>query len=262
VAVVLERRTLPGGPTTLISTALEGAGFLAAFTERTGGVSEGAFRSLNLGLATDDSPNRVFDNRRRVTSAIGLDQVAALRQVHGSTVVHVDAGPEWHGFDGRRREVPRGDALSTAAADLGLVVLTADCVPVVMADPFTGLLAVVHAGWRGVAAGILMQAIATFPEPGRVHAAIGPAIGPDHYEVGEEVVAAVASASEGGAITRRRAPRPYLDLPGTVAQILGEHGVRHIERSEECTACWPDRFFSYRRDGPTGRQALIAARRS
>jgi YfiH family protein len=262
VTVVLERRTLPQGPTALVSTALEDAGFLAAFTERTGGVSDGPFRSLNLGLATEDSPERVFDNRRRVTTGFGLDQVAALRQVHGSTVVHVEAGPAWHGFDGRGREVPRGDALATASADLGLVVLTADCVPVVMADPVTGLFAVVHAGWRGVAAGVLKQAIATFPQPGRVHAAVGPAIGPDHYEVGEEVVAAVGSASEGGAIRGRQAPRPYLDLPGTVAQIVSELGVRHIERSEECTACLPDRFFSYRRDGPTGRQALIAARLS
>jgi YfiH family protein len=259
---VLERRTLPEGPTALVSTALEDVGFLAAFTERTGGSSEGPFRSLNLGLATKDSPERVFDNRRRVAHGFGLDQMAALRQVHGSTVVHVEAGPTWRGFDGGSREVPRGDALATASADLGLVVLTADCVPVVMADPVTHMLAVAHAGWRGVAAGVLIQAIGTFPEPGRIHAAIGPAIGPDHYEVGEEVVAAVASASSGGAIATGLGTRPHLDLPRTVAQILGELGVRRIESSEECTACLPDRFFSYRRDGPTGRQALIAARLS
>jgi YfiH family protein len=258
---VLERRTLPEGPTALISTDLEDAGFLAAFTERTGGSSEGPFRSLNLGLATRDSPERVFDNRRRVTVAFGLPHVAALRQVHGSTVVRVEAGPSWRGFDRDRRDVPQGDALTTAAADLGLLILTADCVPVVMADPVTGTLTVAHAGWRGVAAGVLVRAVACFPEPARVLAAVGPAIGPDHYEVGEDVVAAVASASDGGAITTGGA-RPHLDLPGTVVQILGELGVRHIERSEECTACLPDRFFSYRRDGPTGRHALIAARLS
>jgi len=259
---VLERRTLPEGPTALVSTALEDVGFLAAFTERTGGSSEGPFRSLNLGVATKDAPERVFDNRRRISTGFGLDQMAALRQVHGSTVVPVEAGPSWRGFDGGRRDVPQGDALTTASADLGLLVLTADCVPVAMADPVTRTLAVAHAGWRGVAAGVLMQVVATFPEPGRVRAAVGPAIGPDHYEVGEEVVAAVASASIGGAITTGLAVRPHLDLPGTVAQILGELGVRHIERSEECTACLPDRFFSYRRDGPTGRQALIAVRLS
>jgi polyphenol oxidase len=259
---VLERRTLPEGPTALISTALEDAGFLAAFTERTGGSSEGPFRSLNLGLATKDSPERVFDNRRRVSTGFGLQQIAALRQVHGSTVVHVEAGPSWRGFDGGRRDVPPGDALTTASADLGLLILTADCVPVVLADPATRMLAVAHAGWRGVAAGVLAQAVGLFPEPDRVRAAVGPAIGPDHYEVGEEVVAAVAAASSGGVITTGGVTRPHLDLPRTVARILGELGVRRIERSEECTACLPDRFFSYRRDGPTGRQALIAARLS
>jgi purine-nucleoside/S-methyl-5'-thioadenosine phosphorylase / adenosine deaminase len=259
---VLERRTLPAGPTALVSTALEDAGFLAAFTERTGGSSEGPFRSLNLGLATEDSPERVFENRGRLTTGFGLHQAAALRQVHGSTVVHVEAAPTWRGFDRGGRDVPRGDALATASRDLGLVILTADCVPVAMADPVTGMLAVAHAGWRGVAAGVLTRALATFPEPGRVRAAVGPAIGPDHYEVGEEVIAAVSSASSGGAITVGRGVRPHLDLPGTVARILGELGVRHVERSEECTACLPDRFFSYRRDGATGRQALIAARLS
>jgi YfiH family protein len=258
---VLERRTLPEGPTALISADLEDAGFLAAFTERTGGSSEGVFRSLNLGLATKDAPERVFDNRRRLTVGFGLREVAALRQVHGSTVVRVEAGPSWRGFDGGRRDVPQGDALTTASSDLGLLILTADCVPVVMGDPSTGMLTVAHAGWRGVAAGVLVRAVASFPEPGRVLVAVGPAIGPDHYEVGEDVVAAVGSASGGGAITTGGS-RPHLDLPGTVAQILSELGVRHIERSEECTACLPDRFFSYRRDGPTGRQALIAARLS
>ena len=258
--MVLQRREFPAGAAALVSTAFEDAGFLAAFTERTGGVSGGPFRSMNLGLATDDEPALVFENRRRVAEAFGLGQVAALRQVHGSTVVNVDPGPEWHGFEGRRRELPGGDALSTSSSGLGLVVLTADCVPVAIADPMTHLLAVVHAGWRGVAAGILRQAISLFSDPGRVLAAVGPAVGPDHYEVGEEVVAAVASASDGGALTRRGATRPHLNLPGTVVRILGELGVLSVECSEECTACQEARFFSYRRDGPTGRQALVAAR--
>jgi purine-nucleoside/S-methyl-5'-thioadenosine phosphorylase / adenosine deaminase len=223
-------------------------------------VSGGPFRSLNLGLATHDEPALVFENRRRVAEAFGLEQVAALRQVHGSTVTDVDPGPQWHGFGERRRELPTGDALSTSSARLGLVVLTADCVPVAIADPVAHLLAVVHAGWRGVAAGILGQALALFPSPGRILAAVGPAVGPDHYEVGEEVVAAVGSASKEGALTRGSGARPHLDLPGTIARILGEFGIRSVERSEECTACQQERFFSYRRDGPTGRQALIAAR--
>jgi YfiH family protein len=259
VVDVLAERILPEGPAALVSTAFEDAGFLAAFTERTGGVSDGAFRSLNMGLATLDAAHRVFENRRRVAASFHLDHVAALRQVHGDTVIGVEQDPKWQGFAGGHREVPEGDALWTSSVGLGLVVLTADCVPVALADPVTRTVAVVHAGWRGVAAGVLRQAVCVFPEPHRTLASIGPAIGPDHYEVGEEVVAAVASASDGGAVTRRGETRPHLDLPATVHRILSNLGVRQVERSEECTACLPDRFFSYRRDGPTGRQALIAA---
>jgi YfiH family protein len=244
----------------MVSTAFEDAGFLAAFAERTGGVSDGPFHSLNLGLATADAPERVFENRRRLTAGFGVERVAALRQVHGSTMVRVGPDADWRGFGARRRHVPSGDALSTNSPGIGLVVLTADCVPVAMADPPTGVLAVVHAGWRGVAAGVLQEAASAFPEPGRVLAAVGPAVGPDHYEVGEEVVAAVGSASAGGAITHRRGSRIQLDLPGTVVRILGELGIRQVEAAQECTACLPERFFSHRRDGPTGRQGLLAAR--
>jgi YfiH family protein len=262
VAAVLEHREIFDGCSAVISTSFEEAGFLAAFTQRTGGVSEGTFRSLNLGLATADEPDRVLENRRRVMDAFGLRRVAALRQVHGATVVPVEEGPRWEGFASGGRAVPDGDALTTSSANLGLVALTADCVPVAVADPVTHQLAIVHAGWRGVAAGVVTQALATFPEPARALAAIGPAVGPDHYEVGEDVVFAVSSATVGGAITRTTKGRPRLDLPGTVARILDELGVRRVERSADCTACQPERYFSHRRDGPTGRQALIAARRS
>src|SRR5439155_7537521 len=107
---------------------------------RTGGVSEGSFRSLNLGLATPDQPARIFENRRRLAAAFGLEHVAATRQVHGSRVVTVDAGVSWLGYAGRRR-LQAGDGLATSGAGLGLVILTADCVPVAMADPQAGLLA-------------------------------------------------------------------------------------------------------------------------
>lgn len=257
---MLRAQTLPEGPVVQVSTSFEDAGFLAAFTERSGGVSEGVFRSLNLGLATNDVPDRVFENRRRVAAAFQLDRVAALRQVHSDTVVPVQDEPRWQGFDAAGRDVPQGDALLTSSVCLGLVVLTADCVPVALADPTTRVLAVVHAGWRGAAGGILQRAVASFPEPGRMLASIGPAVGPDHYEVGEEVANAVGSACEGGAVIHGSGSRPHLDLPATVHRILSSLGIRDVERSGDCTACHADRFFSYRRDGATGRQALIAAR--
>jgi YfiH family protein len=119
---------------------------------------------------------------------------------------------------------------------------------------------VVHAGWRGLAAGILTRALAAFPEPGTVRAAIGPAVGPCHYEVGEDVALAVAAGSEVGAVTRRRDGRIRLDLAATARAALRAAGVRRIEVADVCTACEAGRFFSHRRDGRTGRQAAIAVR--
>jgi len=259
---VLERRVLDNELDLLaqFSPRMEAAGFLVAFTQRAGGVSEGTFRSLNLGLGTDDEPERVFENRRRMVAALGLDQVAALRQVHGTEVIEVEAGKPWLAY-ASRRNLPVGDGLMTSSPDLALVVLTADCVPIAMADPETRTIAAVHAGWRGIAAGILSSTIRRFPDPSRMIAAVGPAVGLDHYEVGDDVVAAVAAGSEGEA-TWRPGPRgrPLLDLGTTAAATLRTLGVGAVDLADECTACLPDAFFSHRRDGATGRQALVAAR--
>jgi len=113
-----------------------------------------------------------------------------------------------------------------------------------------------------VAAGMVQAAIGEFPDPDRVEAVVGPAIGPDHYEVGDDVASAVGAGSEGGAITHRAGSRLLLDLPGTVARSLRNLGVSHVAEARECTACQPERFFSHRRDGSTGRQGLVAVRRS
>ena len=112
-----------------------------------------------------------------------------------------------------------------------------------------------HAGWRGLAAGIVHRAVSLFERPDRVLAAIGPAIGADHYEVGPEVPAALAETSSRGAVTGRRNGRTQVDLAATAERVLDEHGVRRIERADLCTACWPARFYSYRRDGGAGGRA-------
>ena len=150
----------------------------------------------------------------------------------------------------------------TTSAGVAVAVLAADCVPVALADPSTGRLAVVHAGWRGVAAGHpAARRCATSPDPAEVRGVDRPAIGPDHYEVGEDVALAVSAATERGAITTRVGTSLRLDLPATVARILRESGVTKVERAEECTACLPRRFFSHRREGPgTGRQSMVAVR--
>jgi YfiH family protein len=256
----VERRSLEGKVTALVSKRLESDGFVVAFTERTGGVSTGRFRALNLGLATSDDVVRVAKNRRRVCQALDIERFACGQQVHGARLARVGPKRAGAGFEDADDGLPETDALWTTSRGVALAVLAADCVPIALADPAAGRLAVVHAGWRGVAGGILPAAIRAFADPTRVKAAVGPAIGPDHYEVKEDVALAVSAASESGAVLRRAAGRIMLDLPGTAVRILKELGVRSIDREEACTACERERFYSHRRDGETGRQALVGVR--
>jgi copper oxidase (laccase) domain-containing protein len=177
-----------------------------------------------------------------VCERVGIGRLVFGRQVHGAGRVHVGVAQARDGLGEQGSWAGTGDILVTRERGPAVAVLTADCVPVALADP-SGLLAVVHAGWRGVAAG-------------------GPSVGPDHYEVGEEVLSAIANAPFGSVLAadRRAGGRPRLDLAETVVRILSAHGVRRFERAEECTACEEDRFFSHRRDGGSGRQALVAVR--
>lgn len=244
----------------LVPRMMEEAGFLVAFTERTGGTSKGAYQSLNLGLRDGDDRGGVVENRRRVARGLGVESFACAQQTHGTRRTRVGSARSGTGFLDRAGALRDTDCLETSTTGLALAILTADCVPVALADPVAGTLALVHAGWRGIARGILPSALGAFQDPARLKAAVGPAVGPDHYEVGEEVALAVSSATAGRAMTERRSGGLRLDLPGTVAAILEGLGVRSIERSEDCTACEPGRFFSHRRDGETGRQGMIALR--
>jgi YfiH family protein len=250
----------PVGLVALVPLSLEGAGFFVAFTERAGGVSSGPFESLNLGLRAGDDIENARENRRRLCRTFGLNGFAVGRQVHGTRCARVGIKRAGSGFTDPATAFPATDVLTTTAPGVGVGVLTADCVPVALADPGSGRLAVVHAGWRGIAAGVMTESIRLFPDPRRILAAVGPAIGPDHYEVGRDVAAVVGGATESGAVVRGRGSRVRLDLPGTVAKILRECGVASIEEAADCTACHPDRFFSYRRDGSTGRQGVFGAR--
>jgi purine-nucleoside/S-methyl-5'-thioadenosine phosphorylase / adenosine deaminase len=262
MSLPFEHRSLGRDGSALVSTSLERAGFLAAFTERLGGVSPEPFDSLNLSLAVGDDDRNVHTNRGHVVEGLGLPGPFALpEQVHGAVVAEVGparAGAGFHDLSGR---AAGADALTTSSVAVPLAVLTADCLPIAMASPRAGVLAVVHAGWRGLAAGILGRAAARFADPADLIVAIGPAIGPDHYEVGEEVVRAVASASDSGAVVERRRGRPFLDLAATASAALADLGIPRVDVAGVCTACEPGRLFSHRRDGPpTGRQALVAAR--
>jgi hypothetical protein len=256
----VKRRQLAGDVHALVAPGLERRGFLAAFTERTGGHSEDPFRSLNLGFRTGDDPGRVRANRERVVEALGVRPFAVARQRHGTDVARLGAADAAAGFEDPAAVLGHADILATTEARLPVAVLVADCLPVVLGSEAEGLLVTVHAGWRGLAAGILDRAAGLFGGPGQAAAAIGPAIGPCHYEVGQDVAEAVGHGSPAGAAIERRDGRIALDLVGTATRVLELAGIGEVEVAGVCTACHPERFFSRRAEGLTGRQAVVAMR--
>jgi YfiH family protein len=263
VADGFDRRPLGDrGGWALVPTTLEDDGIVAIFTERTGGDSHEAFTSLNLSFAVEDEPGAVRANRSTVAEALGVAAFATGEQVHGDTVAEVTADRAAAGFGDAASRIPGTDGLATTEPDLAVAVLSADCLPIVLASAEEGRIVVVHAGWRGLAAGILDRTVDGFARPETTRAAIGPAIGPDHYEVGEEVVAAVDAAVSGGAVVERRDGSIFLDLAASAAAALRARGVPDVAVAGLCTACHPDRFFSHRGDaGRTGRQGVVAVRR-
>jgi YfiH family protein len=207
-------------------------GATVLFTTRDGGVSEGPYASLNLGLMTGDDPERVGANRARLAEQVGApwERFAQARQVHG-THVSEGGGDE---ADGQVVREPMRPAL----------VYVADCLPIALvADDGVAML---HGGWRGLAGGIVGEGVAKL---GGAHSAvIGPGIGPCCYEVGDEVREAFPSAA--------RAGERNLDLKAAARAALEAAGVAQITDVGACTSCHPERFFSHRRDdGVTGRQA-------
>lgn len=219
----------------MIRVSLPGAG--VAFSTREGGVSEGPYASLNLGILTDDDQERVAENRRRLVAGAGVETVGMGWQVHGTDVT------EW---DGPYESPPKVDGHTTTATGVGLLVLAADCLPVALASP--SRVAMLHCGWRGLAGGIVERALEGFDFGGPVSAAIGPGIGPCHYEVGPEVLEAFSDLSG-------VASGPMLDLKAVAAEKLRGGGVADVVDVDRCTYCEPDVFFSHRRDnGVTGRQ--------
>jgi purine-nucleoside/S-methyl-5'-thioadenosine phosphorylase / adenosine deaminase len=257
---VLERRVLDG-IAILVSTDLEAEGCAVAFTERGGGVSRPPFDALNLSFTTDDPRQAVVENRARVCRALGIDRFALGQQVHGAGVARVTGDLSGRGFDEASAALPATDGLVTTEPRVALAVLVSDCVPVALASPGEERLAVVHAGWRGIVTGVVQSALRTFQRPGSVLAVVGPAIGPDHYEVGEDVAQRIADAAGDRSVAIRRDQSVFADLPAAVESILRTSGVSNVERADLCTACLTGAFFSHRRDGDTGRQALIAFRR-
>jgi YfiH family protein len=230
--------------------AIDLDGATALFSTRRGGVSEGPFASLNLGRRTGDEGERVEANRERLAGAVGHDWGAFARaiQVHGTRVRRVEQRPA--------REDPweEADGHATALAGVPALVFVADCLPIALVAP--GAVAMVHAGWRGLADGIVAEGVAAVGgEGGRgsMSAAIGPGIGRCCYEVGDEVRERFPAEAADG----RR-----LDLTLAARRALEAAGVAEVHDAGLCTACHPDLFFSHRRDdGVTGRQAGVVWRR-
>ena len=225
-----------------------------AFTTRRGGVSEGAFAALNLGLMTGDEPDCVVENRRRACAAIGSDAARAtmLRQQHGSTVARADG----RGIVTPGTPFERADGLWTEEPGEPIVALTADCLPVALAraNGSSPRLAVLHVGWRGLLAGIVASGARALAG-GRLGAAVGPGIGPCCYEVGAEVAEPFRAAFGAQVLRGDR-----LDLWSAAERALRAAGCATVERTDLCTACDPARFFSHRRDdGRTGRQGVVAS---
>jgi len=229
-------------------------GAAAAFSTRLGGVSEAPFDRLNLGLLTDDSGENVIENRRRLAAALGFepDQVVFARQIHGTDLVEhssENVSTLLVAIGAKRVETMiEGDGHVVREPGVAPLVFVADCLPVALAGP-RGV-AMLHAGWRGLAGGILAAGAEAV---GATSAAIGPGIGPCCYEVGEEVLEAFSGLGEGIASGR------MLDLAEVARRQLAGAGVERVESAGLCTSCEEELFFSHRHDeGRTGRQGGLA----
>lgn len=216
------------------------------------GQSTGVFAGLNLGTHVGDDPQHVAANRALLSASCELQRTPAwLNQVHGCRVLDLD---HWDG------QLADADASTTTQLGLAALVMTADCLPVLFCDKSGTRVAAAHAGWRGLCHGVLEATVAQFSHPADVMAWLGPAIGPNNFEVGAEVRSAFIAADPQASSAFKAAdvPGKFLADIYLLARLrLRRAGVEAIYGGEFCTVAEPTRFFSYRRDGQTGRQASL-----
>ncbi|MFZ9529663.1 MAG: peptidoglycan editing factor PgeF [Burkholderiales bacterium] len=221
----------------------------ALVTTRAGGVSTGRYASLNLGLRSEDNPTAVAENRARLQQL--LPQAPRwLAQVHGSTVVDAD----------QLTDVPQADASVAQLPGTVCAIMIADCLPILLTDTAGTCVGAAHAGWRGLAGGVIANTIARMPAvPANLMAWIGPGIGPLAFEVGDDVLDAFcAIAPERRAAFRAHKPGKWLcDLPALARDALHRAGITRIYGGDLCTYADARRFYSYRRDGITGRMTAL-----
>jgi len=227
----------------LLADSLDGVGH--GFFTRQGGVSTGLYASLNGGPGSNDSAEVVTENRSRICAHLSIGALVSVYQVHGDRVEPV-TGP-WPGAR------PQADAMVTDRPGLGLAILTADCAPVLLAEPGAGVIGAAHAGWKGALAGVLEAVISAMEglgaERSRIAAAIGPTISQRAYEVGPEFVERFLDEDRGFSrfFAGGTGDRAMFDLPGFCLHRLRAAGVARVEWIGHCTYSDPDRFYSYRR---------------
>lgn len=246
-----------------------GLGVDVAVTTRRGGGSRAPYDSLNLGLHVGDDPETVVGNRARAAAAFGvtLQDLVFARQVHGATATFVRSEDRGRGTLSEDDAVPETDVLVTASPGVTLAILVADCVPLALVDPEAGVLAAVHAGWRGTAAGAVGHAIGAMEERGadgrRILAFLGPCVHPDRYQVSDEVRQALSEvvrpATLDAAVARPDHPGHWLvDLAAANRQQLLARGIQRHHILDCGTTTADAAFFSDRAQRPCGRFALLA----
>jgi len=224
----------------------------AATSRRLGGISQGTYATLNLAMHVDDDAWAVRENRSRL--ALPTEPIW-LNQVHGLTVANVGRASEQSSD-----QVIEADAAYTDVAGVICAVLTADCLPVLLCDRSGHHVAAVHAGWRGLAAGIIDRAVTALQPPGdQLLAWLGPAIGPNAYEVGPEVREAFLQRDTDAqaAFPPSRPGHWWMDIYQLARQQLAQQGITGVYGGDHCTWQEAEHFYSYRRDGVTGRMASV-----
>lgn len=244
------------------SRLLEGAGFRHAFFTRNGGVSTGAFASLNFSASAGDDPHRVEENIERAARSLGVvsERVLFCSQVHGRNVVRP-------GGEARRADVllMEGDALIGRAATQAIGIRVADCLPILVADRRSGSVVAIHAGWKGLVCGVIRSGIVALRteagHDGELIAAIGPHIGTSRFEVSSDVAEQLANVSDGEPVVEQIAgEKPHVCLRGVARAQLRALGLAHdaIDDVPGCTHSEPLDWFSFRRDGPRSGRHLAA----
>ncbi len=237
-----------------------------AVTTREGGVSSGEYASLNLAFHVGDEAEKVSENRRLLASELGFDieELVGAQQVHGNRIGFVTASQAGRGALDSTSALLETDALMTSAKNLPLLILVADCAPILLADPENQVLAVVHAGWRGALAQIAFHTVSQMQNefgsaPDDIRAGIGPCLSVENFEIGPEVAAQIEQFDKGAIVSGW--DKPHLDLRGLIHRDLQRAGVRsrHIETMRICPKADNARFFSHRgQNGVAGRFGLVA----